>query len=367
MVDAEFFEEPLENSKVKSRIVAKYFSSWANVILPSVIGRNGRLGYIDLYSGPGSYEDGTDSTPLKILKDAATKPELRNRLVAMFNDKEKSNCDKLEKAIKSLPEFSQFKNPPKVYCQEVDDKITERLSSINLIPSVVFLDPWGYKGLTSDLISASLKDWACEVIFFFNYTRVNAAITNPALQSHVEKIFGKSRLQKMQSGIKQLASIQEREDLVTNELVEVLKEKRGKFVLKFKFWDEDKDKTSHFLVFVTKDVKGYEIMKDIMANESSPKADIASFEYIPSTRQMLFPPVSRHSFDSLRDDILEHFKGQSLSVQRIYEQHSVGTPFVKKNYKKVLLDLESAGKIVANPSKRRKGTMADTVTVSFPN
>lgn len=366
MVDTEFFEAPLENSKVKSRIVAKYFSSWASVILPSVKKIDGKLGYIDLYSGPGLYKDGTDSTPLMILKDAATKPDLRQRLTTIFNDKEKPNCEKLKQAIDSIPDLKLFKIQPKIYCQEVDERITSQLASINLIPSVVFLDPWGYKGLTLDLINASIKDWACEAIFFFNYTRVNAAITNPALQTHVEKIFGKVRLLKLQGEIKDL-SIQDREDLVINELVEVLMEQHGKFVLKFKFWDEDKDRTSHFLIFVTKNIKGYEIMKDIMANESFPKSEIASFEYIPTTRELLFAPVSKYSADFLRTDILTQFKGQTVTVQQIYEQHSMGTPFRKKNYKTILLKLESAGLIGTNPSKRRKDTMADAVHITFPN
>jgi len=367
MVDTAFFEEPLENSKVKSRIVAKYFSSWASVILKSVKRVDGKLGYIDLFAGPGAYEDGSKSTPLLILEYASSNPDLMSRLVTFFNDQEDANCEKLKKAISSLPNLASFKYQPQVNCQKVDSEFTKYFASIKLIPSVVFLDPWGYKGLTLDLINASIKDWACEAIFFFNYTRVNAAVTNPALQTHVENIFGKARLQKLQAEIQVELTIQEREDLVVNALVEALKEQHGKFVLKFKFWDEDKDKTSHFLVFVTKNIKGYEIMKDIMANESSPKSEIASLEYIPSTRQLLFAPVSKFTPDSFRTDILTQFKGQTLTVQQIYERHSIGTPFVKKNYKKTLIALETAGTIGTNPSKRRKDTMADTVSITFPS
>ncbi len=44
-----FFEEMRQKSQVKVEIVKKYFSAWANVILPSVESRNGRLGYIDCF------------------------------------------------------------------------------------------------------------------------------------------------------------------------------------------------------------------------------------------------------------------------------------------------------------------------------
>jgi hypothetical protein len=42
------------------------------------------------------------------------------------------------------------------------------------------------------------------------------------------------------------------------------------------------------------------------------------------------------------------------------------TPYVKRNYKDVLLRLEAEGKIQAQPAKRRKGTFGDDVIVTFP-
>lgn len=73
MLDNSFFEEQKEQSLVKSTIVAKYFDVWANVIV-SVQKRYPRhkqkIAYIDLFAGPGRYEDGTQSTPLKILTNA---------------------------------------------------------------------------------------------------------------------------------------------------------------------------------------------------------------------------------------------------------------------------------------------------------
>jgi hypothetical protein len=31
------------------------------------------------------------------------------------------------------------------------------------------LDPFGYVGLTRELMQAILKDWGCEIAFYFNY------------------------------------------------------------------------------------------------------------------------------------------------------------------------------------------------------
>ena len=59
-----FFDESTEQSQVKSRIVAKYFWAWAQVMKKQA----NRIGYIDLYAGPGLYQDGSRSTPILVLE-----------------------------------------------------------------------------------------------------------------------------------------------------------------------------------------------------------------------------------------------------------------------------------------------------------
>ena len=51
-------------------------------------------------------------------------------------------------------------------------------------------------------------------------------------------------------------------------------------------------------------------------------------------------------------------------MHEIYEQHNVDTPYIKKNYKNVLWELEKEGEITAG--SHRKGTFADSVKATFP-
>ncbi len=105
MVDNQFFDESREQSQIKARIVAKYFWAWANVVIPSTKKRGNRIAYIDLFAGPGRYEDGTLSTPLLVLKKAIDdpSPNMREMLVTLFNDKDAENVGKLKGAIASMP------------------------------------------------------------------------------------------------------------------------------------------------------------------------------------------------------------------------------------------------------------------------
>src|SRR5262245_49845388 len=67
-----FFAEQKEQSQIKTAIVTNYFWSWANVITgyQKGEGKDPKIAYIDLFAGPGRYEDGAVSTPLLILKEA---------------------------------------------------------------------------------------------------------------------------------------------------------------------------------------------------------------------------------------------------------------------------------------------------------
>jgi len=147
----------------------------------------------------------------------------------------------------------------------------------------------------------------------------------------------------------------------------------GKYVLPFRFKNEDGNRTSHHLIFISKHVKGYEIMKGIMAKESSEQVQgVPSFEYNPATRQQpLLFDLSR-PLDELESMLLDTFAGRTMTMREIYEQHHVGRPYIESNYKLALNNLESQGKIKADPPaekrQKREGktTFSSSVKVIFP-
>ena len=111
----EFFSDPREQSLVKSEIVAKYFGAWAKVIIPVAKKYHGnKIAYIDLFAGPGRYEDDTKSTPLLVLEKAIDDPNLSQMLVTIFNDKIRENAKSLENAINNLKGINKLKYQPQV-------------------------------------------------------------------------------------------------------------------------------------------------------------------------------------------------------------------------------------------------------------
>lgn len=371
-----FFDESSEQSEIKSLLVSKYFWAWAKIMIGAqkrYRPQDNRIAYIDLFAGPGRYKDGSVSTPLLILQQAIADSEMRQRLIVLFNDKDPENTNSLQNAIRELEGIEKLAHRPTILNIEVGDEIAERFEQMNLVPTLFFVDPWGYKGLSLRLIDSVVKDFGCDCIFFFNYNRINMGLGNPFVTEHINALFGEQRADVLRSKVEGLDS-QERELTIVNEICEALREMGREFVLPFCFKSANGRRTSHHLIFVSKHVRGYEIMKQIMARHSSSKDQgVASFDFNPATSgQLSFLFDLSRPLDELGDLLLTKFAGKTLTMKQIYELHHVNTPFISANYKDALNQLEGKGMITCNPPaderpmRHGKKTFADRVKVTFP-
>jgi three-Cys-motif partner protein len=361
-----FFEQRTEESRVKAQIVDKYYRAWAKIIAPRAPG--GKLGYVDLFAGPGRYRDGAASVPLLILENAIGDPLLRDRLVTIFNDRDENNSKTLEEEIARLPGIANLKHPPQVMNETVGQTIIDHLTKGSMIPTLSFIDPWGYKGLSLKLINTFLRDWGCDCIFFFNYNRVNMGLNNAAVAEHMDALFGPERAQQLRAELENVAP-SKRELLIVERISEALKAMGGRFVLPFCFMNEQGTRTSHYLIFVSKNILGYNIMKEIMGAESSKsEQNVPSFSYCIADGTMPLLFELGRPLDDLEGLLMTQFAGSTLPMKAIFDRHHVGRPYLLRNYKEALASLESKGKIKADPpaEKRRKNTFGDAVKVVFP-
>nr|WP_083585749.1 three-Cys-motif partner protein TcmP [Clostridium kluyveri] len=235
-----------------------------------------------------------------------------------------------------------------------------------------FIDPFGYKGISAKLINALVKDWGSDCIFFFNFNRINAAINNSKVTSLVNAIFGESVANLIRNEVTQLNAV-EREELIIDKISSVLSNDNENFVLPFKFISTKRNATSHYLIFVSKHLLGYEIMKDIMYNISSEyDCGIGSFSYISTrNRQLNFLYSLSRPLEDLKNKLLVKFSGKTFTVKQIYDLDNINTPYVLKNYKDVLLQLEMENKIITRPpyderrNYRGKKSMGNNVSITF--
>ena len=363
-----FFKESTEQSRIKTRIVSKYFTAWAQVVIPPTKGRGGnRIAFIDLFAGPGRYGDKVSSTPLRVLGSAVKNPALKDMLVSIFNDVDPEHVHSLQKAIDSNPELEQLKHKPLLWNYRVGNELVEQLEGVTLVPTLLFVDPWGYKGLSLRLIASVLKDWGSDCVIFFNYNRINSGLHNQTVREHMHALFGPERAEDLRQRLPHLRGIA-REDAILGETAEAFKERGGKFFLSFRFWRETETRISHHLLFVSKHFRGYQIMKDIMAKESSSfDQGVPSFEYNPRDYSLRFE-FSDRPLDALESQLLNDFQDRTRTLPQIYKEHSIGKRFILKNYRQALIDLEAKGAIEVDPPspQRKKNTFASHVRASFP-
>ncbi len=363
-----FFEERSDQSEVKARIVTKYFFAWARVIMPTAAKHGGKIAYINLYAGPGRYKDGAASTPLLVLQTALDDSRMAQMLVSYFNDARNENTATLQEEINKLSGIDRRKYKPIVTCGEVDDEAARYFNETKLIPSFSFIDPFGYKGLSLNIIKGVIKDWGCDCVFFFNYNRINAGIGNQFVAQHMDDLFGKERAEALRERLPRL-SPELREAAILEELANEIKRLGGTYVLPFTFKNAAGTRTSHKLIFVSKHFRGYSIMKSIMAGESSTHDEgVPSLTYSPADASMPLLFSLAQPLSKLKDSLLATFAGREVNFTQIYETHSVDTPYIDKNYREILNQLESEGviNVRSTKAKRRAGTFADHVLIKFP-
>jgi len=300
-----------------------------------------------------------------VLERAIQDKDMQEMLVTIFNDKDGKNTGNLQKAINQLEGIEKLRHQPIIRTNEVGEKIVAMFETTKLIPTLFFADPWGYKGLSLRLINSVLKDWGCDCIFFFNYNRINMGLGNNFVKEHMDALFGEERANILRARLESISSPEERELTIVEELSQALRDMGGKYVLPFSFRNESGNRTSHHLIFVTKHFKGYEVMKGVMDKYSSSKSqNVASFEYNPATERQPMLFAFTQPLDSLKEELLRVFAGQTQTMRQIYESHSVNTQFLDKHYKQVLLQLEEEERITVE--KHRKKSFADSVRVTFP-
>jgi hypothetical protein len=202
-------------------------------------------------------------------------------------------------------------------------------------------------------------------VFFFNYNRINAGISNPKVEPHMNSLFGDERAERFRASLKD-KSPAKREALILEALSEALIEMGGKYVLPFRFTNEKGTRTSHSLIFISKKFIGYDIMKQIMAKESSiHERGVPTLTYSPADEDTPLLFELNRPLDDLKPMLLNDFAGITISVYNLYEQHNVGRRYLLRNYKNVLAELLAEKKITTNRVPR-KGTFAGDIIVTFP-
>lgn len=355
MVTSDFFIHPNDCSLVKRDIVTTYFGTWANIISRTRGADNG-MAYVDLYSGPGRYQDGTSCTSLVVVEKAIADPVLCARLRIYLNDVDASAVERLRDELQHLPGIERLNYPPQLSCFDASTTSAIVLyKHLGAVPTFSFLDPFGYKGITTELINTAISSWGSDAFFLFNYNRINQAIDRRIQIEPLYRIFGQSRAELLRSLLDQCSPSQRITYVLEQLCMALQEENEPRYILPFMITSPTSNRPSHHLIFISKHPLGYERMKEIMAKRStSYEQGVASYAYNPATKDQPFLFSFTKRFDQLVHDLLIAFDGRALSVEQVFKEHNLNTPYILSNYKAALLELESKGMVqVDRPPTRR--------------
>ena len=356
MKEQNFFEKQTLSSKVKASIVSEYFPKYCSIIVRKHVPE--KIGYLDLFSGPGMYEDGNPSTPILIARNCLKDEDLKNRVWMVFNDKCYSEQLK-ENFNKEFPEGT-FKYKPHFghstvgESQEINNFIVKNTCKgrFNEQPSVLFIDPWGYKGIETNVLSQFLSYWGNELFIFINSKRINPALENDKFEEPMRCLFPNS-YDKVKVEIRNKRTVSERLQFIIDNLgkeYEALLKSRVYYTA-FKFQEEDIETTSHFILHLTKNSRGFDLVKQIyndFANVGTVFDGINTYTFdvkkITNPVEELFDTNSEN-IDALKNMLLEEYKGRTITSYDLFEKHQQNCLYSRSHYVKALRRLVEEGLI----------------------
>lgn len=366
----DFFNEPQRlASKIKTDIVVRYFKPWLDIMTK----RSLRVGYVDLFCGPGKFKDesGTEfpSTPLLILDRVLEWPDfLTLNLYLHFNDADPKHAASLRAAMQAHPAWPVIGRRIRITSEKVTAANVR--SWIQPYPALYFLDPFGYGGFTFDDLNAIVREHGNDLLFFFNYNRFNPELDHPNehIRRQTEVLLGTKSHQQLQTKLHDPHAATGRQSIITDHLWSQLEQGGSPqhYVVPFEFKFKDRHRTSHYLVFVSKNLTARNIIRDVMSRLRTDTAG-GSFEFNPHVSQ-------GELFDGhfvLGDELIQMFAGRTLTVAQIMADHDQAhprSPYVEKDYKSALKQLRKTSRVmVVKPDGKKvpDHQMPDTALVTF--
>jgi len=374
MLSSRLYPSPKNELEVRSNIILKYFKQWSAQLIHTIKmeGLEEKFAFIDLCAGFG-LENSSPAIATKVLQLTAKNKALRLMLSTVFNDKETETIANITKDITNIDLIETLTFQPSINLSEVDAPVLSALSGIKTLPTLAVLDWWNYKGISLELLQNLVHKSAADCLFIFDYKSIIQALPKKSKQEDLVRIFGTSILPQLKEKTKGRIPPHQKEKIILNALKNRLKQAvKTPYLLQYKFYDS-KNKTSHFLFFVSQNQPAYTLMREVFCSESQVIEDgIGNLEYNPNkgAQQKITSQTLFGSMFYLEQDLLQTYKSQTLQIIDIYENHHSGKALVKKNYIDALLNLERKNQITVTRKRQRMrlqndARLNDSIFVSF--
>lgn len=384
---SDFFQNQKEKSKIKTYIVSEFFKAYYSILYNAKYIKKG-FNYIDLFCGPGVYKDGSKSTPVVLLDIINnSNGDIAKKINMVFNDDNKEYYESLSSIIMSHPVYNKLSNKPIVYNKPAKNVDLNSILS-NKNPTFSFIDPWGYKDISANQIKALVTSIGSDCILFFNVNRILQDLPKPTSEKHMRNIFGEEYTNALKIAnntvIKQNVKCKKFVELFSknlyNQYFEKLKNRGYRlFVLPFSFGQDDTSKTSHYILFISKNHKAISEMKKIMVRKSNSFSSELSYDS-KNELKISFFSRSDNIYRDVTNIIVEMLNNKKSLFSKkytiiewfeIFDRYSmkkdyIVTPYEFNEFKDVIDALDKQGYIDIHSDIKKK-RITNKVIFSFKN
>jgi three-Cys-motif partner protein len=348
------------HTAAKHKILACYLDAW----FPILATYNGRIVYLDGFSGPGRYLGWEPGSPIVALQSAlAHSQRLTKEVVFFFIEEKPDRADHLEAEIAKLKLPAKFRVTvergefAKKFGATIDG--LER-NGLKIAPTFALIDPFGFSGLPYSLIKKLLSHPKCEVLITFMVDSINRWLRSPdaSIASHITETFGTP-------DAAAVAKTPDRINALKQIYFSQLKQ-LARFVRYFEMRDHD-NRVVYYLFFASNNPLGHQRMKEAMW-KVDPNGQFGFSDSTDPAQTVLFQ--NPHAED-LAQQISSKFRGiRKLAVSSIETFVNDETAYLRKHMTKALKHLEANSLLTAEPhksdgKKRLAGTFSNEVLVTI--
>ena len=359
--EKDFFKKQTDSSRVKASIVSEYFPQYCKIIRRKHEPEMFR--YIDLFAGPGIYEDGNVSTPIMLARNIAKDPSLKDKVQFVFNDFYLR--DELQSNFESEFPNGTFKQGVAFLNREVgeDESVYRALERStmkrdgrgmlwNESPALLFFDPFGYRGMRTEPLAKFMKNWGNEIFLFINTKRINPALENDQFED-LMRLWFPTRFDTLKVEVRKQRSVPDRLEFILTSLREEFVSLMGDksvHCCAFRFQEEDSRTTSHYILHITKGNRGYDLCKSVynkFANEDlvlHNGSNTYTFDPKKCEGQMLLFGDSLGAVEALKDLLCDEYKGRRVSALDLFEDHQRKSKYSREHYTAALRRAVKEGK-----------------------
>lgn len=351
-----------EHTRVKHVLLEKYLGGW----LPILGTMHDRLRIVDGFAGRGEYVDGSDGSPVILLRKA---DELMSagkvtEVVCAFVENDPDNFANLQIVLDRTkpmhPKVDVLGPYNKPFEKVVQDLI--EVTNGRVIPSFWFIDPFGFTGMSFDTLRQIMSLRRSEVFITLMLRDISRFLSHPDLEAAFDRLFGTRDWRTIVYSDK---AGETKEKELLNLYVAQLRS-IGCKVTFFRVCMDEKVQTLYYMVHATKHARGRLLMKDVVHGQGA-NGILAYLGPQDQAARLQGTLLPEDPVPELKELLPVKMGGRTITFKALRDECCDDDELRDPEYRTALKQLREEGRIRVRPvtSKTPKGLGGDD-EIRFP-